>query len=160
MKRSVFLTCRGFSCCCPAYLNFCLPICLSDFLWWLLFVCQSSWTSVYWSVCLFASLSSAAIFLLQSLLPVLSVAILPNSISACQLACLSFFHAADLHVAALLNFISACHLACLTFCDDSCLSVSHPERPSIGLSVFLPACPLLPSFCYIPPTCLDCCFPA
>ncbi len=42
-------------------------------------------------------------------------------------------------------FLSCRWFACLTICDDSCLSVSHPERPSIGLSVILPACPLLSS---------------
>ncbi len=91
------------------------------------------------------------LFSFQSLLPVLSVAILPNSIFVCRLACMScfhaanlpvdklptvisacrlasmsFFHAACLPVAVLPNFISACHLACLPFCH-----VAHFSKASI-----------------------------
>ncbi len=66
-------------------------------------VCHPVYLSIGLSV-ISANLSSARIFLLQFLLPVLSVAALP--------ACLSVFHAAVLYVAILPTFIYAC-LACL-----------------------------------------------
>jgi hypothetical protein len=76
-------------------------------------VCLSVILSVCLLVCLFFCQSVVCShLLLQSLLPVLSVAFLSTSLSACRLACLSFCHAAS-------------------------LPVCHPVQPSIGLSGFL-----------------------
>jgi hypothetical protein len=80
--------------CCPVY----LPSCLYVFLSRRMFVCLLACPSVYWSVCLSDGLSSATIILLQSLQPVLSVAVLPTCMYACHFAFLSFSHAACLSV--------------------------------------------------------------
>jgi hypothetical protein len=76
---------------------------------------------------------------------ILSVAFLPTSLSAYRLACLSFFHAAYLKL--WLHCLPACLSEFLSSRLFVCLS---PGCLSIGLSVFLPVCRLLPSFCYSP----------
>ncbi len=122
---------------------FLISIQSKNFLTCRLFVRLSSCLSVYWLVCHSANLSSAPIFLLQSFLSFLSVAVLPNSMSACCLACLSFF-------CELVVLLLSCLPLFLPAILPVWLSVTTLVHPSIGLSVFLPVCCLLPSFCYSP----------
>jgi hypothetical protein len=123
-----------------------------------LFVCHP----VYLSVCLSSSLSSSPIFLLQSLLPVLSVAVQPNS-TVCLPArlpvCLSF-----------VRLFACCCSAYLYFCLPSCLSdlllttlVCLPVILYVRLLVCLSFCqPVVCSHLSltVSPSCLVCCCPA
>ncbi len=142
-----FLSCLLLSClivCLPAGLPVCLSIgplirmlwpayfisachlaCLT-FCRRRLFACQSSCTSVYWTVCLSASLSSAPIFLWPSTLPVLSIAVLPNSMSVCLPACLSVFLSCRWFACFCSAYLYFCLPSCLlTCCDDACLSAVY-----------------------------------
>jgi hypothetical protein len=62
--------------------------------------------------------------------------------------------------------LSACHPVCTSFYYADCLSACYLVRLSTGLSVFLPVCRLLLSFCYSPSnlscrllSCLPVCMP-
>jgi len=105
-------------CYSPSYLSFlsfltvCLPAVLSFYLCVMPLVCLSVIQSIRQLLCLAfcQSVVCSHLSVVPPTVPVLSVALLPKSMSSCCLACPSFCHAA-------------------------CLSVCHPFHPSIGPSV-------------------------
>ncbi len=89
-----------------------------------------------------ASLSSASIFLLQSLQPVLPAAVRPTVLLVClsvmPLVCLSVILSV-----CLFNFLSFCQPVVCCLFMYVCLSAYYPARLSFHLSAFLTVCRLL-----------------
>jgi hypothetical protein len=160
-------------CCCAAYQFVCLLSCLSVFLSYCLFaICPAChltcrvFLSHHLFVCLYINLLSCLSFcqtvvcshlLLQSLLPVLPVAVLPTSTSACRLTYLSLcqpLFCLSFNLWSVWLYVSL--PPCLSFFLSCCLFVCLSSCPSLFVqSVFSHVSHLLPSFCYSSPTCLS-----
>ena len=109
------------------------------------------------SVCLYVSLSSAPIFLLQSLLPVLSVAVLTTSMFCLPPCLLSFCQALvclSVTLSILLLFclpLAVCPLLCLSFTFSLTYHACRfPAYTSISVYYLGLSLSSAPSFCYSP----------